>query len=175
MRQVQQQQLDKLAVLYEANKVRLFNFFLHMGCSRSASEDLVQDTFMRILAYRHGFSGQASFRSWMYGIARNAAVDHFRKNQRHDGHEDIADCDPAGSELTQDMELSQQQRVFKQALHALPAEDRDMILLSRFADLNYQEIAELMACNINTLKSRMQAALKHLQAQVQTLCEGVSQ
>ncbi|MCO4799241.1 MAG: hypothetical protein KC484_08510, partial [Colwelliaceae bacterium] len=75
MFQVKAGQLDKLALLYEANKLALFNFFLRSGNNRALSEDFVQETFMRVLAYRTSFQGTSTFKSWLYGIARNTAAD----------------------------------------------------------------------------------------------------
>ena len=74
MFQVKAGRLDRLGVLFESNKVQLFNYFLRSGCHRALSEDLVQDTFMRVLAYRTSFKGTSTFR--LYGIARNTRADH---------------------------------------------------------------------------------------------------
>ena len=170
MFQVKAGQLDKLATLFENNKVQLFNYFLRRGNSRALSEDLVQETFMRILAYRSNFIGSSTFKSWMYGIARNTAAEHYRKNKSQ-----ALNCDMEDEELTneqtlgEEFETKQQNAIFNQSLASISPEDREIILLSRFQQLNYQEISTLLDCNLNTLKSRMRNAISKLQISYQQL------
>lgn len=142
MLQVQAGQLDKLAVLYESNKVKLFNYFRKKGNSRAQSEDLVQETFMKILAYRSSFNGSSTFSSWMYGIARNTAADLYRKNKGNVIHEDIDDHEVVSEHCaTEQAVSSQQQNIFDESLASISAEHREIIILSRFQQLNYHEIS----------------------------------
>ena len=170
MFQVKAGQLDKLAPLFEAHKVQLFNYFIRMGNSRALREDLVQETFMRILAYRSSFGGISSFKSWMYGVARNAAVDHYRKNKNQ-----TLNCEIDSEELVNEQtlgeafEAEQQHTFFNQSLASISPEDREIIVLSRFQQLNYQEISALLDCNLSTLKSRMRSAVNKLRASYQEL------
>ena len=97
---VKAEQLDKLATLFENNKVQLLNYFIRKGNNRALSEDLVQETFMRVLAYRTSFSGSSTFKSWMYGIARNTVAEHYRKNKNQ-----ALNCDMDDEELTNEQTL----------------------------------------------------------------------
>jgi len=175
MFQVKEGQLDKLATLFENNKVQLFNYFLRSGNNRALSEDLVQETFMKILAYRTSFSGSSTFKSWMYGIARNTIADHYRKNKNQ-----VLNCDMDDEELAneqtlgEEFETEQQKVFFNQSLANISPEDREIILLSRFQQLNYQEISTLLDCNVNTLKSRMRNAMSKLQMNYKKLVGEVS-
>ena len=72
---------EKLGLLYERYKRPLLGFFTGMVRDRELSEDLLQNTFVRILKYRHLFRGDGDFRTWMFHIARNVKNDHFRKNK----------------------------------------------------------------------------------------------
>ena len=170
MFQVKAGQLDKLATLFESNKVQLFNYFIRKGNNRALSEDLVQETFMRVLAYRTSFSGSSTFKSWMYGIARNTVAEHYRKNKNQ-----ALNCDMDDEELTneqtldEEFETEQQNAIFNKSLASISPEDREIILLSRFQQLNYQEISTLLDCNLNTLKSRMRNAVSRLQVSYQKL------
>lgn len=171
---VQQGQLDKLAPLFEAYKVKLFNYFLQRGHSRSASEDLVQETFTKVLAYRDSFSGQGTFRSWLYGVARNTAVDHYRKHKISDQHESLELREHTNelaveNDLADNLSLDEQHNIYQRSLTQISAQDSEIILLSRVHQLKYEDIASLLGCNINTLKSKMQAALNRLHLKYQEL------
>ena len=173
MMQVKDGQLDSLAVLFENNQVRLFNFFLRMGNSRALSEDFVQETFMRVLAYRTSFTGDSSFRSWIYRIARNAAIDYFRKNKNANKLDELKEEQLSGQgEITELLESEEKQHLFNKALESISSEHREIIILSRFQQLKYEEIADLLECNLNTLKTRMRSAISQLKMSYQQLnCE----
>ena len=128
---------------------------------------------MRILAYRTSFHGSSTFKSWMYGIGRNTRADHFRKNNTQNQHCDIDEHEIAsGFTLAESFESEQQQALFTKSLETLPREHREIIILSRFQQLNYQEIASLLDCNLNTLKARMRKAISVLQQNYQQLLGG---
>jgi len=170
MFQVKAGQLDKLATLFENNKVQLFNYFVRTGNNRALSEDLVQETFMRVLAYRTSFSGSSTFKSWMYGIARNTVAEHYRKNKNQALNCDMDDVELINEQtLSEEFDKKQQSDIFNQSLASISPEDREIILLSRFQQLNYQEISTLLDCNLNTLKSRMRNAVSKLQMSYQKL------
>src|SRR5712692_1080446 len=81
MTAVQEDDLSQLGVLFERHHLGLFNFFLRLTGSRSWSEDLVQEVFVRILKYRKSFRPALEFRPWLYAMARNAAAAHFKKHR----------------------------------------------------------------------------------------------
>jgi len=170
MFQVKAGQLSQLAILFENNKVQLFNYFIRTGNNRSLSEDLVQETFMRVLAYRSSFSGSSTFKSWMYGIARNTIAEHYRKNKNQTLNCDMDDEELINEQtLAEEYETKQKNVIFNKSLASISAEDREIIVLSRFQQLNYQEISTLLDCNLNTLKSRMRNAVNKLQMSYQKL------
>ena len=155
--------VEKLAVLFEKYHVQLFNFFLRLTGNRGVSEDLVQDVFLRILKYRKTYRGESKFTVWMYQIARNAHIDYLRKGKGElpldDQWVDVTETDPtpaAQLELGEDIDL------VRQALAQLPLRKREVLVLSRFHDLKYREIAELLGCQIGTVKAHVHRAIKEL-------------
>ena len=170
MFQVKEGQLNKLAILFENNKVQLFNYFLRSGNNRALSEDLVQDTFMRVLAYRTSFNGTSTFKSWLYGIARNTVADHYRKNKSQHQLLDIEEVELVNEHtLYEAFETHQQHDLLAKSLNNIAPKHREIIISSRFQQLNYQEIAMLLDCNLNTLKARMRNAISKLQSSYQQL------
>src|SRR5438874_1284391 len=73
---------EMLGVLFDRYQTPLFNFYSKLTGDRTLSEDLVQEVFLRILKYRQSYRPGTPFRAWIYQIARNARVDHFRKFPR---------------------------------------------------------------------------------------------
>jgi len=156
--------LAKLGVLFDRHHRGLFDFFAKMTGSRSIAEDLVQDVFFRILKYRETFRDESRFKAWMFHIARNARVDYYRKYQT----DTLADSDaserlPSTSPLpTHDLEQEQQTVLLECALLQLPAEKREVLILSRYQDMKYEQIAALLGCEVNTVKVRVFRAMKEL-------------
>src|SRR5919206_4489302 len=74
-------EVEMLAELFERHHIALFNFFARLTGDLAASEDLVQDTFYRVLKYKRSYKPGTSFRTWMYQIARNVRNDRFRKQR----------------------------------------------------------------------------------------------
>src|SRR5579863_9148355 len=72
---------EALGVLFERYQSPLFNFYSRLTADRPASEDLVQEVFVRILRYRRSYRVGTPFRAWMYQIARNARRDHVGKQR----------------------------------------------------------------------------------------------
>src|SRR5437763_8148003 len=81
MFQVRNGVAEMLGVLFDRYQSPLFNFYCKLTGDRTASEDLVQDVFYRILKYRHTYQPGTSFRTWMYQIARNARLDLIRRQR----------------------------------------------------------------------------------------------
>lgn len=141
----------------------LFNFFLRLSGNREASEDLVQDVFFRILKYRVTFQGQSKFTVWMYQIARNAHIDHLRKR----GQELPLD-DQFGEAVSLDisppdkLDRDQEAALLRKALERLPLKKREILILSRYQDMKYKDLAELFGCRVGTIKSYVHRAIKDL-------------
>src|SRR5215472_9575853 len=70
---------EMLGVLFDRYQAPLFNFYSKLTGDRALSEDLVQEVFLRILKYRQSYQPGTHFLAWIYQIARNARIDHFRK------------------------------------------------------------------------------------------------
>jgi len=155
--------LVQLGVLFERHHVGLFNFFLRLTGSRQLSEDLVQEAFIRILKYRKSFRAPGEFRPWLYQLARNAVAAHFRKHGRDhlppgEPEERVCDSPLALDEL----QRAENARLLRAALLRLPFERREVLLLSRFGELRYDQIAELLGCSVGAVKLRVHRAVRQL-------------
>src|SRR5262245_50485383 len=167
MLRVRDGEVEKLGVLYERHRTTLFNFFVRLTGSSAASEDLVHDVFLRMLKYRHTFEGGNRFTSWMYQVARNAHFDSWRKRQHEvslearaiDESKAVPSPDPAPDLI---LRQSQETKLLQMALAGLPLESREVLILSRFQNLKYEEIARILDCGVGAVKMRVHRALGEL-------------
>ncbi len=163
MEEVKEGKVEKLAVLFEKYHVQLFNFFLRLTRNRGASEDLVQDVFLRILKYRTTYKGQSKFTVWMYQIARNAHIDYLRKSKGElsldDQWDEVVKTEPTPLDR---LEHGQDVKLLQEALARLPLKKREVLVLSRYQDMKYKDIAELFGCQIGTIKAHVHRAIKDL-------------
>ncbi len=162
MLEVRSGDLRKLGVLFERYQTPLFNFFLRMNGERAASEDLVQEVFFRILRYRHTFKEGTSFLTWMYSIARNAQMDRFRKAGREVEFETQQEYPATQPSAAESLESEQEAALVRRALKKLPQDRRELLVLSRFQNLKYDEIGELLGCQAGAVKVRVFRALREL-------------
>jgi RNA polymerase sigma-70 factor (ECF subfamily) len=159
---------EMLGVLFERYHVPLFNFYLRLTGDRTVSEDLVQEVFFRILKYRHSYRTDTAFRAWMYQIARNARLDHIRRRRPE------ASWEPSMSPAVEPADTAQQSQesaLLHRALLHMGEDKREVLVLSRFQDLKYEEIAQLLGCEVGTVKTRVHRALQELR-QIFHLLEG---
>ena len=162
---------EMLGVLFDRYQTPLFNFYSKLTGDRALSEDLVQEVFLRILKYRQSYRPGTPFRAWVYQIARNARVDHFRKFPRQTALEPemLPPVVPPDSAQEQ-----QQVELLQRALQLLPEDKREILLLCRFQELKYEEIAELLGCQLNTVRTRIHRALQELRKSFHQLTRGAA-
>lgn len=175
MIEVQNGRLEMLAVLFERHHVRLYNFFLRLCGDRGLSEDLVQEVFLRVLKYRHSFRGDSTFSAWMYQIGRNAHIDQIRARRPEVPIDEVWEQEPSpapGPERR--LEGDQQADLLARAMERLPLRKREVLLLSRFQELKYQEIAGMMACSVESVKVLVHRSLKELRRHYLDLQGGAS-
>jgi RNA polymerase sigma-70 factor, ECF subfamily len=162
---------EMLGVLFDRYQVPLFNFYCKLTGNRTLSEDLVQDVFFRILKYRHTYAVGTPFRAWMYQIARNARVDHFRRSRPETALE------PEMSPVVHHPDFAQQDQeanLLHRALMHLSEEKREVLILARFQELKYSEIATLLGCEVNSVKVKVHRAVQELKETFQRLERGDS-
>ncbi|WP_188815698.1 RNA polymerase sigma factor [Hymenobacter cavernae] len=157
--------VDRMGLLFERYHRRLFGFLYHMLGQAEASEDLVQTVFYRMLKYRHTYTAEGEFRTWMYHLARNVLADHVKKNRHSAHHTDVADwSEKIGGGVRADDILQREQEVatLHRALAHLSDDYREVLVLSRFQELKYEEIARVLNTTEGAVKVRVHRAMNEL-------------
>lgn len=166
-------------VLVERYRTPVYNFLLRSLRDPQKAEDLLQDVFVRVIERAEKFRHEAKFSTWLYTIARNKCVDHFRrqKHRRHpslDGptrggdegaralKESVADTTVLDSERGAGSALLKAR--IATAVERLPAEQQEVFLMRQLQGMRFQDIADVVGVPLNTVKSRMRYALERLQA-----------
>ena len=161
MRQVRGGRTAALATLFERHHARLYRYCLRMTGNRAAAEDLVQDVFMKMLKYKATFKDDSEFLPWMFGIGRNACLAHLRRTAS-DKHVDTDVEAQQATESAEESQLDGQDELVRRALQRLPADRREVLVLSRFEYKTYDEIAKTLECSVGAVKVRAHRALKQL-------------
>ena len=165
MLKVKDGKLDKLGLLFERYNKSLYGFFFRLTSDSDASEDLVQNVFIRILKYKHTYHGDGKFSTWMFHMARNLFADHYKKMKRMGYKEDVEVTDKyfrddvnAESTRIQKEEID----LLQQAMDRLSLEKREILVLSKYQEMRYKEIADLLKLTESAVKVRIFRALKEL-------------
>jgi RNA polymerase sigma factor (sigma-70 family) len=160
MLQVRDGEVQMLGVLFDRYQAPLFNFYSKMTQDCTVSEDLVQEVFLRILRYRQTYRPGTTFRTWMYQIARNTRLDHVRKVRPESPL--VAEPIAPGANTSDTAVRQQEAQLLERAMMQLPEDKREILVLSRFQELKYEEIARLLGCETGAVKVRVHRALQQL-------------
>lgn len=185
MTQVKQGRIEMAAELFERYHAQIYGFYVRLTANTATSEDLTQVVFERLIRYRNSYKEGLAFRSWVFQIARNAWKDSRRGNPRGyptgikkgsgDNHEVYPNRTWSRSEdeeaewptpngARQEEEIIRHETLenLHQALARLPESDREILLLTRFQDLKYAEVAEITGSTEGAVKIKAYRAIRLL-------------
>lgn len=160
--------------LVERHQDRIFGYLMGMVKDRATANDLFQETFERVIKAMQGRRGsydhQGQWLSWVMRIARNAAIDHTRKQKKwkevpqeeDDGRSFWDTLEDDAPYADEQLHRAEQREWLDEHIEELAPEQREVLLLRQETDLTFREIAELQDVSINTALGRMRYALKNL-------------
>ena len=150
--------------LYARHRGALYRFVLRSLKDRPIAEELFQEAWIRVIEARERYAPSARFTTWLYTIAHNLLVDHWRRKGLvlvELGDEHTSPDNPA-----RQVEARQSAARFLQALEALPPAQREAFLLHEEGGLSIAEIAAATGTNEEAAKSRLRYAVAKLKAAV---------
>ena len=153
--------------LYRRYRPRLFRFFVHETGSQALGEELYQEAWLRVIKARERYQVTARFNTWLYTVAHNVLMDHFRKQGRigrfEETREELPDA-PACPTREPDSEWgrSLSARHLERCMEGLPLEQREAFLLKEQGEFSLDDIAAITGAGMEAIKSRVRYALKKL-------------
>lgn len=157
---LQHGQTEALSALVQRHHGPLLGYLYRLcGADRALAEDLVQETFLRVIRNLNQYRHPRPFKPWLYAIATNLARDHYksadtRRTDVLDEGESIA--------LATDLSVGEDARPIAQALAQIPVGQREVVILRYYQDLSLNEIAEALRIPVGTVKSRLSLGLGRL-------------
>jgi RNA polymerase sigma-70 factor (ECF subfamily) len=172
------------ALLLQRYRSPLVNFLYRMVRNREQAEDLAQEVFIRVYRARADYVPSAKFTTWLFRIATNLALNSVRDNRHQrmeisldapviadaeEGDErplDVADKHP---DIEQHLVEEVRRKMIRQAIEKLPEKQRAAVLLHKYQELDYNEIAKILECSESALKSLLFRAYETLRMELAPL------
>jgi RNA polymerase sigma factor (sigma-70 family) len=152
--------------LYGRHRARLYRFVLRSVKERGLAEELYQDVWIRVIEARRRYVPRARFTTWLYSIAHNRLVDHWRRKGLSVVDVDSRDIEGNSPNPERQVQARQDLQRFASALEALPPAQREAFLLHDEAGMSVAEIAQATGADEEAAKSRLRYALAKLRKAV---------
>ncbi|MBI3650979.1 MAG: RNA polymerase sigma factor [Acidobacteria bacterium] len=169
---------ESFETLYERRQAGVYRFALRMSGSESIAEDVTQDVFIALLRDGGQYdSSRGSLAAYLYGMARHRVLRRLERDRSFVSISDeVEEDDPTMSEKfinRQDplAELTRNEIIdsVRQAILALPAHYREVVVLCNLQELNYEDAANIIGCPVGTVRSRLHRARTMLIEKLQTI------
>ena len=181
-------QASAFDLLYQRHKQVVFRFFVKQGLSLAVAEELCHDTWLKIINAREQYQPQALFRTYLFTIARNTLLDHYKKkstqnevnhtnnytNNNSGNEESITDVNHNGlsekiatPSIYEEQQKEQLQIALSLNIAALPIAQREVFLLKQESGFSIEQIAHITAQHQEKVKSSWRYALKRLRKGLQ--------
>ncbi|MEM7764681.1 MAG: sigma-70 family RNA polymerase sigma factor [Pseudomonadota bacterium] len=155
-------------VLYDRHKDSLYRFFVRQCSATAVAKELFQDVWLRLIHSRAQYEPTAQFSTYLYRLAKNRLIDHYRKMGRRKALAELTNADI--SEVPGDESAQPDVRVIGEQLgdriaagiDALPEAQRCVFLMYQESDMSIDDIASVMQVNRETIKSRLRYAIAKL-------------
>jgi len=171
-------------LLLHRYRTPLVNFLYRMVRNREQAEDLAQEVFLRVYRAREDYVPSAKFTTWLFRIATNLALNSVRDNRHQklevsidapvtidaeDGDERPLDIPEKHSNIEQHLVEDARKKMILHAIDKLPEKQRAAVLLHKYQELDYAEIARILTCSESALKSLLFRAYESLRVELAPL------
>ena len=175
---------QSFALLLQRYRTPLVNFLYRMVRNREQAEDLAQEVFLRVYRARKDYVPSAKFTTWLFRIATNLALNSVRDNRyqrmeisldapvttdAEDGDERAVDVAEKHPSIEQYLVEEVRRKMIRHAVDKLPEKQRAAVLLHKYQELDYNEIAKILECSDSALKSLLFRAYETLRVELAPL------
>ena len=172
---------ESFNLLLRRYRTPLVNFLFRMVRDTATAEDLAQEVFLRVYRARKEYAPSAKFTTWMFRIATNLALNSIRDNRHKqmetsfdapvNDEEDSAPRELPSREMRIDEHMVERDRsnFIRSAISSLPEKQRVAVLLHKYEEMDYGEIARILECSESALKSLLFRAYETLRVQLAPL------
>lgn len=151
---------EAMAELYDSYAAAIYKFIFYKTMHKETAEDLTSKVFFKVLEKISSFNSEkSSFRTWLYTVARNTVIDHYRTQKKNKNIEDVWDLS-SKEEVDEIVENRLQLEKVQEALKDLKPEQREIVLLRIWQGMTYQEIAEAIGSTEGACKMKYTRAMK---------------
>jgi RNA polymerase sigma factor (sigma-70 family) len=163
MEAVKNGDLQQASVLFDRYHKRIFNFLARMTMDRAAAEDLTQNVFLRLIKYKNSYREGNKFQSWIYQMARNVFSDHYQahKNRKSD-FIDVEKMSDRMADKEESAEMEEREKILHRSLALLSDEQRELLVLTRFQQMKYEDVAVIMETTVANIKVKVHRAIAKL-------------
>ena len=152
--------IEELVVKYQK---QIYAFVYRLINDAEEAKDLTQKTFLKLFSAIGSFRNEASFKTWLYQIAMNTSLSHFKQNRHRAGELELQET-IIGSQAGALSLVIEKERMdyLRKAMGELPERQRLAVILRTYEGLSCRETAEVMGCSEGTVKAHYHAAVKGL-------------
>lgn len=154
---------EAFGLLYDAYVREMYLFIYYKTNHRETAEDLVSQVFVKAWSGLSGYRGDG-FRAWLYSISRNLVIDHYRRTRFTDDVADYWDL-PSPSDQAGDLDQKIDQERIRAVLSVLTAEERDILIMRFWNDMEFREIAKVLGKSEGAVKMKTYRTLSSLRDQ----------
>jgi RNA polymerase sigma-70 factor, ECF subfamily len=171
-------------LLLQRYRTPLINFLYRMVRNREQAEDLAQEVFLRVYRAREDYEPSAKFTTWLFRIATNLALNSVRDHRyeklevsmdapivadAEDGEERLMEVADEHPDIEQHLVEEARKKMIRHAIEKLPEKQRAAVLLHKYQELDYAEIAKILQCSESALKSLLFRAYETLRVELAPL------
>jgi len=163
MEAVKNGDLQQASVLFDRYHKRIYNFLARTTLDRALAEDLTQNVFLRMIKYRNSYKEGNRFQSWIYQVARNVFADHYQAHKnRNSNFVSVEKMSDTMNDRTEEIDQEEREKILHRSLERLNDEQRELLVLTRFQHMKYEEVAELLDTTVANVKVRVHRAIAKL-------------
>lgn len=166
---------SSFAILLDRHRAPVIHFLYRMIQNQAVAEELAQEVFLRVYRSRSNYEPTAKFTTWLFRIATHMALNHIRDGRHEKGQESldnevaegvarqVADLIPS---VEQTMVKDVRRQEIRQAIEALPEKQRAAVMMHKYQELEYSQIAGALGCSESAVKSLLFRAYETLRGRL---------